>query len=1043
MKRIEFLSVLFAFAFLAGCGDDQINEITEVDRLGLDVVSEAKDLPDCDSDIEGKVAWVTEEDRYYACTDGEWVAYAEGNTPKEHSIECSTKKLEDGSGVKVICNGDSIGALQYGADAGIENVKSKKACTLQMLESDSLKLECGSSSRLMSIDELLASMGESYEVVMDSEQVAVRLENIGGYSQKGPFLTGSEVVAYEIENGRTLKQTGTKFEGRISKDDGSFNIRSVKLASQYGFVTVNGFYRNEVTGAVSDVRISLNAISDFRNRNRVNVNVLTHMEYERILHLVTKEMYRFADAKKKAEQEIWKIFRIDDEGFSDGAEDLNIAGSNDDDAALLAVSILLQRNGDAGDMLSLVTSIGNAVAKEGKWENDSLEAAIADWSLRMDVNGGYETIKRRVAGWGLSVNVPDFAKYLRNYWQAVLGVPACTADNEDTVVFISNKKSAYYSTDGSRAAFKCSADMNRWTVLSDNDLDILNWNDTLDGTIKSGNLNSDVIYVFDSTGAFNGEKGWRRTVDAAERTFGGCRKDVFGDSVYVKEYGKKYVCDEKSHLWVGTWNYSVIDTSAWPENSDGDVWIEMVQFEEGTYPFCYVYDEYTGRWRNGSTDDCDLGLMGCTINRIGEISYSSSTQSYYKCEYVANTNNNTGYYSMNANTEESCEIYCSVADSVLKLGGVKTCRLEYTDFNSFVNYFYGSEESFMKAYNIDEIEDSLYTKKYPFCSLSFPNPSWKQISKTEVDSYGKDCNGRETFWGIINPENLYVCKDGTMQLVSDMERMLGQYCYESVIGSLTSNYKYVCKDTSTKTWTHGTDWVLAEIFDVPYGRVNYFNETLDYGELEDPRDGKIYKTIHIEGSGTWMAENLNFRDEDKYYSLRNHISCLSRDDSACSYLGTEYLWNAAMNIDSKWDYASASEVGGIIMDPHQGVCPDGWHIPTEDEWLGLVKIFYPQVSSFEDTRVDMSMFLARNVNEWANATNESGLTILPMFVSGVYFDGRLAYVSNFVATSNIVAMDEDRFFVDKPSYRTDMGRGAVRCKKDAPVEESGDETVVD
>ncbi len=150
-----------------------------------------------------------------------------------------------------------------------------------------------------------------------------------------------------------------------------------------------------------------------------------------------------------------------------------------------------------------------------------------------------------------------------------------------------------------------------------------------------------------------------------------------------------------------------------------------------------------------------------------------------------------------------------------------------------------------------------------------------------------------------------------------------------------------------------------------------------------------------------------------------------------------------MNIDSKWDYASASEVGGIIMNPHQGVCPGGWHIPTEDEWLGLVKIFYPQLSSFEDARVDMSMFLARNVNEWANATNESGLTILPMFVSGVYPDGRLAYVSNFVATSNIVAMDEDGFYVDNPSYRTDMGRGAVRCKKDAPVEESGDETVVD
>ena len=112
MKRIELLPALFALVLLIGCGDDLVNEVTEVDRLSLGVVSEVENLPDCDSDAEGKVVWVTDVNRYYACTDGEWIAYAEGNTPKEHSIECSTKELKNGSGVKVVCRGDSFGVLQ-------------------------------------------------------------------------------------------------------------------------------------------------------------------------------------------------------------------------------------------------------------------------------------------------------------------------------------------------------------------------------------------------------------------------------------------------------------------------------------------------------------------------------------------------------------------------------------------------------------------------------------------------------------------------------------------------------------------------------------------------------------------------------------------------------------------------------------------------------------------------------------------------------------------------------------------------------------------
>jgi len=1033
MKSLKKLIAFSAFILLIGCGDNQINEITEVNRLTLDVVAKKKNLPECNSDIEGKVIWVTAEERSYACSDGDWLTYVEGNLPKDHSVECSTKELEDGSGVKVVCDGDSVGVLQYGENAG-EIIPPKTTCSLRMLSSDSLKLECGKLSKLLSIDDLLDSLGESYEVVMDSEQVAVRLENIGGYSQKGPFLTGSEVVAYEIENGRTMKQTGTKFEGRILNDDGSFNIRSVKLASQYGFVSVNGFYLNEVSGGVSNARITLNAVTDFRNRNMVNVNVLTQMEYERILHLVTKEKYRFAEAKKKVESEIWKIFRIDDSKFLDDAEDLNIAGSGDGDAALLAMSILLQRDGDAADLLSLVTDIGNAISDSGVWKNDSLEAAIADWSMEADVSGKYEKIKEHVAGWGLSVKVADFEPYLRNYWQSVLEVPVCTDDNDGSIAPVLNKRSAYYSTDGLKIFLKCDASEHRWVALSDEGADILNWNDSLDGTLKPGNYRTDVIYVFDSTGAYDGKKGWRRTMSAVERAYGGCRKEVYGDTVNLKGFGKSYVCDEKSHLWKGTASLPVIDVSIWPKGSDGDIrWNE-------DHSECEVFDEKYGGWRRGHELDCNLDLMGCTSNRVGEIAYSNITGSYKRCDF--HSGNYLEYASVEHLTEESCKLFC---DSFHIYGrdheGCYVGEMDiYNYYSTVMTYsLFDVDKEFIRNLEMGIVDDSLYEKTYEVCLAYVQFPVWYDFSEEEADRYGRDCDGRETFWGLVNPDNLYACKDSVMTIVSDMEKALGQLCYKSVAGTLTPNSRYVCKDTATSIYRQGYDWRIATVFDVPRGAVNYFNEELDYGELLDSRDGKTYKTVYIEGSGTWMAENLNFRDGQEYFYLRNKNSCAPSDDSLCSHLGTIYEWSAAMNIDGKWNYETASKIEGLIGAPHQGICPDGWHVPTGEEWLDLVHVYQPDIKTLFEAHngVNTSRFQARNINEWPNSTNESGLTILPFQkVVTVQYKGGKPYESIFYKTylisantTSVVVSDSLMYFGDESSRH-----GFVRCKKDDPVE---------
>lgn len=1039
-KIVKIFALLFIFFFI-GCGEDKVNEITEQNRLSVDVVAKVKDLPECDSAMNGKQIWVSSEKDIFSCVDGDWTNEKFIGVPKDNSIECSTKELKDGSGVKVLCNGDSIGVLLYGEDAESEvdeNLDVKSVCVLSVLTSDSLKVNCGSYSKVLSIDDLIGLMGDNYEIFTDSEQVAVRLENIGGYSQKGPFLTGSEVVAYEIENGRTMKQTGTKFEGRISKDDGSFNIRSVKLTSQYGLLSVNGFYLNEVSGGVSDVRIIMNAVSDFRNRNTVNVNVLTHMEYERILYLVTKKKTKFSEAKKKAEQEIWDIFHIDGAKFTDDAEDMNIVGSGDADAALLALSILLQRDGDASDLLSLITNIGNEIKENGIWKNDSMKVAIADWALNADMSGQYGIIRTNVEKWGLSVRIGDFESYLRKYWQEELGLGECSAQMDDSIAIVKNKISAYYAEDSLHTVLKCSA--GRWGALKDDEKNVLGWKDSLDGALKYGKVNPEKIYVFDSVGAFDGNKGWRLALPV-ESEFGGCRMDAFGEVVTSKAYGMDFVCDEKSHLWKSSVSISKVDVNLWPKGADGDV----KTMKNGSYDECYVFDTRMGGWRLSADDfDCIGNIMGCTLNRVGEVAYDSfyskNKGRYYLCDtmYFTGGKLSSAQFAqlMNVNTERACELAC---DSIRENSSTKNrfvCSLYDMEVISFENELL--PESRWDELDWSHSEDFVY-EQISYCYVGVVTPVWRTINlaSKETDTYGETCEVNEkVFSGHENPDNLYVCEDGEAVNVTEMEMWLGQFCYASVVGRMTNDEKYICTAITESSW----DWFPTTVFNFKHGEKSHFNEAIEYGELRDERSRDVYKTIDVEGAGTWMAENLNYRNEDDFVNLSNNVFCEDRDTEDCLILGALYTWSGAMNVNSKWEYETAVKKEGLLKNPHQGICPEGWHIPTSGEWQKLRDVFDTEGVFYTSNGNEnfSNKFFASNLTEIPNATNESGFSIIP-WIHKLDYNRSISpsevkddfYRAVFISADSVnIEFTSSHYNIIHRRYGD---YASVRCKKDDPV----------
>lgn len=169
----------------------------------------------------------------------------------------------------------------------------------------------------------------------------------------------------------------------------------------------------------------------------------------------------------------------------------------------------------------------------------------------------------------------------------------------------------------------------------------------------------------------------------------------------------------------------------------------------------------------------------------------------------------------------------------------------------------------------------------------------------------------------------------------------------------------------------GQQWVKVNSVEDYPDNETFFNPNINYGTLTDTRDGQIYRTTTI-GNQEWMAENLNY-------------AAVGSTCYKCEVYGRKYTWAAAMGLDSIYDMVSASE---YITTPHRGVCPEGWHVPTSEEFHVLDNI--PQ-SSLMITNVvawDFVFYAIRvNPNDIPVPTDDYGFSALPedSFGDGAHF----------------------------------------------------------
>ncbi|HNY31528.1 MAG TPA: FISUMP domain-containing protein [Fibrobacteria bacterium] len=208
-------------------------------------------------------------------------------------------------------------------------------------------------------------------------------------------------------------------------------------------------------------------------------------------------------------------------------------------------------------------------------------------------------------------------------------------------------------------------------------------------------------------------------------------------------------------------------------------------------------------------------------------------------------------------------------------------------------------------------------------------------------------------------------RGGRLVVQFDGADLLGRRGDLAATGSLASRIwasraTDVAMDSLVYSW-QGRRFLRDTVSQSRSGMVREFDTTWNadpvYGTLTDARDGQTYRTVTI-GSRTWMAENLNFKVVNSW--------CFQNNEELCPMFGRLYTWPVAMGLDSSYTIGTAS---GALL--HQGICPSGWHVPSDAEWDTLAK---------DVGGADLAATKLKSMSGWGdpgNGTDAYGFRALP------------------------------------------------------------------
>ena len=237
------------------------------------------------------------------------------------------------------------------------------------------------------------------------------IQNLSGFVQKGPFINGSSITISELK--KNLTPTGLNYNTQITDNKGTYGIKDIKFTSQYVELKASGFYFNEVSGIKSTAPLTLYALSDIKDTTSLNVNVLSNLEKGRVEYLVSGGS-SFNDAKKQSQEEILAIFNISPDSIKE-SELLDISKDGDDNAILLAVSVILQGKLTEADLSELLANMSTDLREDGILNSKSIGSTLINNCKYLDLEQIRNNLEARYTNLGTEAVIPDFEKYVNNF----------------------------------------------------------------------------------------------------------------------------------------------------------------------------------------------------------------------------------------------------------------------------------------------------------------------------------------------------------------------------------------------------------------------------------------------------------------------------------------------------------------------------------------------------------------------------------------------------------------------------------------------------
>lgn len=851
----------------------------------------------------------------------------------------------------------------------------------------------------------------------DTSGIVIKKKKLSGLVQKGPY-TESSISLYELSP--ALERTGNSFISATNGSGGSYEIDNVSLSSQIAELKANGYYFNEITGAISPNHLSLNALSDIKDISRVNINLLTHLEVERVKYLV-KKGNNFISAKDTAQKEILSVFGFSFVGM-DKSEKLDINVNSEENAILLAISVIFQGDRSVMDLTELLNYVSNDMQKDGKLDSDSILHELRGSTLKLDLVSIRLNLENRYKKLAIPVSIPDFEKYVTRFL-SYTGLPP------------SNQ-----------------------TMPATN---ITSYGATLNGIVSANDLPTTVTFEYGMTPVYGSEvqaspglvNGHTSTAVIADITglspdttyhlrikTMNSRGTVYGNDITFRTLGKI----------PSTLTQPATDISIQEATLNGTINANDLNT---TINFEYGLSETYSSTVNGSP-----GLISgnSDINSHSVISgLSTGTLYHFRVKAVNALGTNFGKDLTFTTLGKIPTVETLAPSDISTEGATLYATVNANDLNTTVSFEFGTSVSYGTTYpgTPELVTGHLYCYISSVLTGLFPNTFYhfRVKATNELGTvYGDDVTFK-LLGGlpsvVISPPNringISATLNGNVNANYFSTTVTFEYGESASYGNVVSADQNPVTDninTNVSASVSGLNSETEYHFRVKAVNVlgTSYSEDIAFKtpqkEINDI-DGNSYSAVSI-GNQIWMGENLRTTK----YNDGTPVQMVTDNIQWSELAAPAYCWYNNDETEYKYVYGALYNwyVADTIKNGDRNVCPVGWHVPSFDEWLDLI--------NFIGGTWDENKLMETGTSHWAppnsSATNETLFTALPGGYrdaeEGFGFEKVRAYfiTSSLFGNYNIgefysISIYEDGNPVMYIEYNTPMSSGrSIRCIKD-------------